>query len=207
MSQWISGPALLLWIYWQKENFKQHLGCHPYWVIVGSNKLRLTRTHPKREKQKTSLLTSSPLCVRGRALFHFLRLYLKSQFTALHAWPFLRLTTSKVYMGPNGELPPPNPGEVRAAGPRRAGLLNGPGLLLISKLWVINSWSIRCHSGLFRSPGKQNRTYPFTQTPNKIMLQIDNILMHKLSAQMKRFVWPCDLVCQGQVASKVPRDI
>lgn len=32
-----------------------------------------------------------------------------------------------------------HPGEVRAAGLRRAGLLNGPGLLLISELWVINS--------------------------------------------------------------------
>lgn len=98
----------------------------------------------KERKTEDIAAQSRPLCVRGRALFHFLRLYLKSQFTALHAWPFLRLTTSKVYMGPNGELsaphpPLPHPREVRAAGLRRAGLLNGPGLLLISRLWVINS--------------------------------------------------------------------
>lgn len=93
----------------------------------------------KERKTEDIAAQSNPLCVRGRALFHFLCLYLKSQFTALHAWPFLRLTTSKVHMGPNGELPPPHPGEVRAEGPQRAGLLNGPGLLLISERWVINS--------------------------------------------------------------------
>lgn len=32
-----------------------------------------------------------------------------------------------------------SPGEVRAAGPRREGLLNVAGLLLISELWVIKS--------------------------------------------------------------------
>ena len=63
-----------------------------------------------------------------------------------------------------------SPGEVRAAGLRRVALLNVAGLLLISKLWVIKSWSIRCHSAPFCSPGKQNRTSHRHHVPNKIII-------------------------------------
>lgn len=87
-----------------------------------------TGIHHRGEKQSTKLLRSSHLCVTGHALFHFPCLYLTSQFIALHTWPFFGLTTSKVYMGPNNELPWGSQG---AAGLRvRLSVPTGP--LLIS---------------------------------------------------------------------------
>lgn len=60
---------------------------------------------PSKGRKTEDIVRSSHLCVKGHALFHFSCLYLKSQFIALHTWPFLGLTTSKVYMGPNDALP------------------------------------------------------------------------------------------------------